>query len=594
MLVVLAIAAVSAATLAQVTDAITSTQLSGTVKPPTDPGNCALVCGPKGGVCTASDGKSGDCVGSRGSCACAPHNICHLDQTSGSYAPLRVSDTAIPTHLRHGDCVIDDGQACTVDRCDPSSGCVHAPDNARCSDGLVCTSDSCDPAHGCVFSPLNCDDANACTVDTCKPGSGCVNTPTSMNCDDGNPCTEDSCDPATGECVHPAKPNGVSCDNHAPCTVGEFCGAGVCGNGHPPVCVGNPNLCIATWCNPAHNACEDVPTVCTPPPHHLCCEAFNVNCVEYDRNVACPPSTIDTVCFQNLCNQNSGTCEIGFAPGHPFLGDVCVDQNACETNADCVDNDLCTVEECRMDGQTKTCVYPRLSCNDNNACTADFCDPPSGCLHVPMNPSVACDDGVACTIEGCDPAAGCVHHLDNSRCDDGLACTIDQCSPTGCVHTPDASFCGNGVCNPPCGENAGNCPADCIGANSCQGTGACEGTTGQIGTNSCNGSGACLQNSGIVGDGSCNGGGACRANSGSIGNGSCIGVGACEFHLGNVGVGSCNGDGACGSSQAASISHGNVGNNSCNAPRACCDMGSDIATGTCNLQCACASVECCP
>jgi hypothetical protein len=47
---------------------------------------------------------------------------------------------------------------------------------------------------GCQASPLLCDDGNACTVDGCDPASGCTAVPGSGTCDDGNPCTaEDAC-----------------------------------------------------------------------------------------------------------------------------------------------------------------------------------------------------------------------------------------------------------------------------------------------------------------------------------------------------------------------------------------------------------------
>lgn len=47
-----------------------------------------------------------------------------------------------------------------------------------------------------------CNDNNVCTVDTCNPATGCVYTPKPPSfCDDNNPCTDDSCDPEQG-CIH--------------------------------------------------------------------------------------------------------------------------------------------------------------------------------------------------------------------------------------------------------------------------------------------------------------------------------------------------------------------------------------------------------
>jgi len=52
---------------------------------------------------------------------------------------------------------------------------------------------------GCVYDDIVCpDDGNACTVDSCDPAVGCVHN--AIDCDDGDDCTADSCDPVLG-CV---------------------------------------------------------------------------------------------------------------------------------------------------------------------------------------------------------------------------------------------------------------------------------------------------------------------------------------------------------------------------------------------------------
>ena len=97
-----------------------------------------------------------------------------------------------------GDC--DDGDACTEDYCDPSTGeCQHS--QMSCDDGISCTSDGCDSETGCIHTPNDslCDDGNACTADVCDAETGCSNVP--ISCDDGDPCTNDSCNPSTG-CQH--------------------------------------------------------------------------------------------------------------------------------------------------------------------------------------------------------------------------------------------------------------------------------------------------------------------------------------------------------------------------------------------------------
>ena len=50
----------------------------------------------------------------------------------------------------------------------------------------------------------------------------------------------------------------------------------------------------------------------------------------------------------------------------------------CQINADCNDNNLCTLDRC--DTQTGQCVHTPRVCNDNNPCTRDSCDPRTGCV----------------------------------------------------------------------------------------------------------------------------------------------------------------------------------------------------------------------
>jgi hypothetical protein len=89
----------------------------------------------------------------------------------------------------------------------------------------------------------------------------------------------------------------------------------------------------------------------------------------------------------------------------------------------CDDNNLCTTDTCdpsliipiqpsgfRMGG----CVNTPITCNDNNPCTTDTCDPASGCVFTP----ITCNDNNACTTDTCDPATGCVF-TPNANCQHG-------------------------------------------------------------------------------------------------------------------------------------------------------------------------------
>lgn len=143
---------------------------------------------------------------------CADDNPCNGEETCQAGQCTQGADL---------DC--DDGEACTEDSCQPAVGCVHAslPEGTDCDrDGDVCTGvDRCTLGR-CTSAaePLVCDDGNDCTLDTCDPVSGCDATAVldSRACNDGDPCTEgtlctaSTCGGGTNACQCGA---GQSCDS---------------------------------------------------------------------------------------------------------------------------------------------------------------------------------------------------------------------------------------------------------------------------------------------------------------------------------------------------------------------------------------------
>jgi hypothetical protein len=185
----------------------------------------------------------------------------------------------------------DDGNPCTDDFGDASTGCVHTNNTATCNDGnpntafdvcsggvcagedhcvgVICTAiDPChdagvcvDHATGACSNPIHsCDDHNPCTDDSCGVASGCAHTNNTAPCDDGNPSTVgdvcsggfcggvdhcigvicsaiDQChdagvclDHASGACTNPNKANGTACNDQDACTTNDTCTNGVCGH----------------------------------------------------------------------------------------------------------------------------------------------------------------------------------------------------------------------------------------------------------------------------------------------------------------------------------------------------------------------------
>ena len=361
---------------------------------------------------------------------------------SGGYKLLILPPQA---HLP-GDCVVNDGIDCTVDRCDAELGCVHEPDSDSCGDGDACTDDSCDPLEGCVYTPVHCDDGDACTDDGCDPTTGCTSTPT--NCDDGDACTDDSCDSSAG-CVHTP----LNCDDGDPCNGTEVCVDGTClveGNvtiyeikiedllvegyfvcGPPEVQAYAPSLTGSTWgfrWNDTRSISATIESVTLE-------VSAGLNC-----NLATRPASLN-----------------GVGAGDLPLPPRC---SGCETPSEVVTYDLTPYAGNYILGGTNTFeatmnfpnfegirwnpawgpgdVYARIIvqtsgaiCDDGDACTDDSCDPVAGCVNTP----VECDDG-----DPCNGAEVCV---------DGECVAENVITETYDIRIGDLLVAGHAVCGPP-------------------------------------------------------------------------------------------------------------------------------------------------
>ena len=126
--------------------------------------------------------------------------ICHFSQEIGSdpytdFKTIMVKSTqAMEAHLsnHHGDLlgpcdehcdeICDDNNKCTInhyDDCEESGGCLVQPDHVDCDDHDACTIDTCDPLTGCVHDKVHCDDGYMCD-------------PLDGECIDINECYDDS------------------------------------------------------------------------------------------------------------------------------------------------------------------------------------------------------------------------------------------------------------------------------------------------------------------------------------------------------------------------------------------------------------------
>lgn len=121
-------------------------------------------------------------------------------------------------------------------------------------------------------------------------------------------------------------------------------------------------------------------------------------------------------CQLASCNTSTGRC----IRSNTFDGTACNDLDACTSG-----------DECRLG----VCLGPTpVDCDDGLVCTTDSCDRRRGCQKAVREG--ACDDGNRCTSnDRCTPNAKCAGST--ITCDDDDACTADRCeAATGCVYTP--------------------------------------------------------------------------------------------------------------------------------------------------------------
>jgi cysteine-rich repeat protein len=278
-------------------------------------------CASDGSICTTDVCAAGLCV----------HPAADCDD--GVACTVDACDPVVGCRSTPMDALCDDGDDCSADSCDATAGCVSIPrpDASSCDDHDVCTTeDACLGGH-CVGTgvPLECDDGNRCTVDRCDPTFGCVSEedaaacpcltgatplPAGSPCADGNSCSSpDTCDGA-GHCV-----GGPVCDDGDPCTtdtcfftclhVDDRC---------PTTCAGKPNgtacsdglVCTVGTCQ--SGVCASVPRDCGD---EAACDGIDF-CQEVLGCRLSYPPTGDPRCFTTVLDA-FGCYKAKSAPGAP-------------------------------------------------------------------------------------------------------------------------------------------------------------------------------------------------------------------------------------------------------------------------------------
>jgi cysteine-rich repeat protein len=170
--------------------------------------------------CDDHNNVNGDCCSA----------LCHFEATGSTCSDGNACTTgdtcSAGTCVGGPAAVCNDGNACTADSCNPATGCVFNPtplNGTSCNDGNACTTaDRCN-AGACVGGgTVVCNDFNGCTLDTCNPASGCVFDPAPLegaSCNDSQICTiGDVC--SAGVCSGSPAPDG---DGDGKCNPADNC-----------------------------------------------------------------------------------------------------------------------------------------------------------------------------------------------------------------------------------------------------------------------------------------------------------------------------------------------------------------------------------
>lgn len=293
-----------------------------------------------------------------------------------------------------------------------------------CSDGNDCTTDSCDPAKGCQFV----------AIAGCK-GGVCVNDAA---------CTGQVCSDSSHTCV--------DCTPSKGCASGSICESGKCvvvsGCGSDKDCKATSQVCDV----PA-KACVDClsGSDCTA---GLSCVAHK--CVSQTKCISskdCPA----------VCDKQNGVCVDCVSDGDCKPAEFCSASKVC--TADVCSASVCSAQgffACKANGSGFSAP---ISCDDGSVCTTDTCDAASGCVFTPSADGTVCgSDGAVCGALSQCKTGKCVQ-IQSAGCDDKNVCTADVCDPkSGCVHTAQTgSKCTGAKDGSPC--TSGN--VSCLASGAC-------------------------------------------------------------------------------------------------------------------------------
>ena len=420
-----------------------------------------------------------------------------------------VADTGVDTAVAADTAAKDAGQDGGPMPGDAGPVTDASPDVAAdCPGGPGCACEAnsdCDTAL-CIDVAGGKQCAAKC-VDTCPAGFACVTAGSGDVLSICAPLYDQICDPceASEQCQGLGHQQAVCVDQGAS---GRFCGIpcvddAICPQGYACKSVLSVEGATSQQCVREPDASSDSPGAC-PCSASASQKKLSTTCLIQSKNDkgevigACPGS------------RSCGAAGLGDCMGPPPAAEKCDGlDNDCDGGTDeqtCDDDNPCTTDGCDpslADASKDGCVHIKVDspcdadgsvctesdacqsgicvpgkakdCSDNNPCTADACHKDKGCGHTPEE-GKACDDGDPCTVADACAAGSCGAGPAKS-CPASGPCIIGQCDPTtgGCAYKKLSAACNDGnACTEKDGCDDGFCAGSAV---SCDDSNPCTADT---------------------------------------------------------------------------------------------------------------------
>ena len=336
--------------------------------------------------------------------------------------------------------------------------CSTLPDGTPCSDTNACTNADICIGGKCQGIPTQCDDGNVCTANSCEPTSGKCNFTNLPGCTIGQECggvlkCAQGCAGAAS-CVANCRASGT------PLASAEFdalmaCMAPICKTNNDPVscAVAGDPTCKApiALCSGSDTDGDGVPD--------------SADCAPGNASVF-PGQTELCDGKDNDCDGQIDEGDTGCGAGKACIAGACVGSSTggCQTDASCDDGKSCTADACLAGACSHSAAADCLGCTTSadcpgttDSCKQFVCSPVHTCQlqvvpFVTCNGGCAkdaeCDDGQACTTDMC--AAGACKHASIANCgtSSGLTCNM----MSDCLGKCLSSGKNVGQCVPTCAQ----------------------------------------------------------------------------------------------------------------------------------------------